>query len=147
VEKLRKCTFIEASPAKVFGYLMDPAHLLEIWPSMVEVSNIKSNPEGAHSFDWTYKIAGLRFHGHAETVEIQLDRLRLVRNASGIQSTFRWSFEPRDNGTDFALEVEYEMPGKLLGRLAGPFLHKLNEREADTLVHNLKKRMEAANAR
>ncbi len=80
----------------------------------------------------------------AETVEVQRDMLRLVRNASGIPSTFRWTFEPRDNGTDFALEVEYEMPGKLLGRLAAPFLRRLNERDADTLVHNLKERMEAA---
>ncbi len=143
MEKIRKYAFIEASPAKVFGYLADPAHLPEIWPSLVEVSNVQTKPDGAHSFDWTYKMAGVKFHGHSETLEVQRDRLRLVRNASGIPSTFRWSFEPRAEGTDFGLEVEYEMPGQLLGRLAAPFLRRLNDREADTLVHNLKERMEA----
>ena len=143
MEKIRKYAFIEALPTKIFGYLTEAAHLTEVWPSLVEVSKVETKPDGAHSFDWTYKMAGLKFHGHAETVEVQRDRLRLVRNTSGIPSTFRWTFEPRDNGTDLALEVEYEMPGKLLGRLAAPFLRRVNERDADTLIHNLKERMEA----
>jgi uncharacterized protein YndB with AHSA1/START domain len=143
MERIRKYAFIEAPPARIFGYLTEAAHLPEIWPSMVEVSNVQTKPDGAHSFDWVYKMAGVKFHGHSETVEVQRDRLRLVRNASGIPSTFRWSFEPRANGTDLGLEIEYEMPGQLLGRLAAPFLRRLNEREADTLVHNLKERMEA----
>lgn len=146
MEKLRKYIFIEASPTKIFNYLTDAQHLPEIWPSMVEVSNLQTRPDGAHSFDWTYKMAGMKFHGHADTVEVQRDRLRLVRNASGIPSTFRWTFEARDGGTDLALEVEYEMPGKLLGRLAAPFLRRLNEREADTFVHNLKERMEVSSS-
>jgi uncharacterized protein YndB with AHSA1/START domain len=143
MEKIRKFTFIEAPPAKIFGYLTDATHLPEIWPSMVEVSNVQTKPDGAHSFDWTYKMAGVRFHGHSETIEVQRDRLRLVRNASGIPSTFRWTFEPRAEGTDLALEIEYEMPRQLLARLAAPFLRRLNDREADALVHNLKERMEA----
>jgi uncharacterized membrane protein len=88
-------------------------------------------------------MAGLKLDGHAETVEVQRDRLRLVRNTGGIPSTFRWSFEPRAEGTDLGLEIEYQMPGQLLTRLAAPFLRRLNEREADALVHNLKERMEA----
>jgi uncharacterized protein YndB with AHSA1/START domain len=143
MEKIRKFAFIEAPPAKIFGYLTEAANLTEIWPSMVEVKNVQAKPDGAHSFDWTYKMAGVKFHGHCETIEVQRDRLRLDRNASGIPSTFRWTFDARDDGTDVALEVEYETPGQLLGRLAAPFLRRLNEREADSLVHNLKERMEA----
>ena len=143
MEKIRKFIFIEVPPAKVFGYLTEPTHLLEIWPSMVEVSNASITPEGGQSFDWTYKMAGVKFHGHSETFEVKRDRLRYLKNKSGIPSTFRWTFEPREGGTDLSLDVEYEIPGALLGRLAAPFLRRLNEREADTLVHNLKERMEA----
>jgi uncharacterized protein YndB with AHSA1/START domain len=141
-EKVKKDAFIEAPPAKIFGWLTAPEHLLEIWPSMVEESNVQTKPDGAHSFDWTYKMAGVKFHGHCDTVEVERDRLILDRNKSGIPSTFRWTFEPHGSGTDVALEIEYEMPGQLLGRLAAPFLRGLNEREADALVHNLKERME-----
>ncbi len=144
MEKVRRYLFIEASPTEIFDYLTDATHMPEIWPSMVEVSNVQTRPDGAHSFDWTYKMAGMKFHGHADTIEVQRPRLRLVRNASGIPSTFRWTLEARDGGTDLALEIEYEMPGKLLGRLAELFLRRLNERDADTLVHNLKERMEVS---
>jgi uncharacterized protein YndB with AHSA1/START domain len=142
MEKVKRSIFINAPPAKVFGYLSDPAHLPEVWPSMIEVSNVQAKPDGANSWDWVYKMAGMKFQGRAETVEVQRDRLRVFRNEKGIVSTFRWTFEPRDNGTDFTAEVEYEIPGALLGRLAAPFLRRLNEREADTMMQNTKERME-----
>jgi hypothetical protein len=39
------------------------------------------------------------------------------------------------------MEAEYEIPGAL-GKLARPFLQKLNEREAETLLANTKTRLE-----
>ena len=142
MEKITKGAFINAPPDKLFSWLADPTHLPEIWPSLVEVSNVETKPDGAHSYDWTYKMAGVKFRGHAETVEVQRDRLRVWRNEAGIRSTFRHTFEARDGGTDFSAEVSYEIPGALLGRLAAPFVRRLNEREADAFVQNLKERME-----
>lgn len=142
MEKITKSAFIEVPPARVFDYLTDATHLPEIWPSMVEVSRVQTRPSGEQEFDWTYKMAGVKFHGHTQTLQVERDRLRVMKNASGIPSTFRWAFEPKDRGTELKLEVEYEIPENLLARLAVPFLRRLNEREADTLVHNLKERME-----
>jgi uncharacterized protein YndB with AHSA1/START domain len=142
MEKIRRTAFIEATPSRIFEYLDDPNHLLEIWPSMVEVAKVEVRPDGGQSFDWTYKMGGVKFHGHSHTPEVVRDRLRLFRNEGGIPSTFRWGFEPLANGTQFTLDVEYEIPGSLLGRIAAPFLRRLNEREADVLVANLKERME-----
>jgi hypothetical protein len=39
--------------------------------------------------------------------------------------------------------VEYSIPGAAVGRLAEPVIHKMNEHEADTILANLKARMEA----
>jgi uncharacterized protein YndB with AHSA1/START domain len=143
MEKIRKSIFIDAPPSKVFGYLSDPKHLPEVWPSMVEVANVHSKPDGANDYDWTYKMAGVKFHGHAETVEVKRDKLRVFHNEKGIPSTFRWAFEPHDKGTDFIAEVEYEIPGKVLGHLAAPFVRKINEREAQTMLENTKEAVEA----
>jgi uncharacterized protein YndB with AHSA1/START domain len=142
MEKIKKTVFINAPPAKVFDYLSDPTHLPEVWPSMVDVSGVKTKPDGANAFDWTYKMAGVKFHGHSETVEVERNHRRVFRNEKGIPSTFRWTFEPHDKGTDFSAEVEYEIPGALLGRLAAPFLRRINEREADTMMENTRERME-----
>jgi uncharacterized protein YndB with AHSA1/START domain len=145
MEKIKRTVFIEAPPAKVFAYLMDPMHFPEFWPSMIEATNVKTKPDGTtQSNDWTYKMAGVKFHGHTEFAEVQRDRLILLKGEGGIRNTIRWSMEPHDNGTAFSNEVEYELPANLLARLAAPFLRRLNEREADACMHNLKERMEAA---
>ncbi len=142
MEKIRKSIPIHAPVADVFDHLSDPVHLLEIWPSMIEVNNQVIQPDGGHRFDWTYKMAGVRFHGHCDTVEVEPNRLRVDHNESGIPSTFRWQYAGADDTTEVRLEIEYEPPFAVLGRLAAPFLRRLNEREAETLLENLKERME-----
>lgn len=143
MEKISKSIQIHAPVAEVFEHLSRPDHLLEIWPSMMEVKNEVVQPSGAHTFDWVYKMAGVRFHGHCETVEVERDRLRVDRNESGIPSTFRWHYAGADDTTEVRLDIEYEPPFAVLGMLAAPFLRRLNEREAQTLLENLKVRMEA----
>jgi ribosome-associated toxin RatA of RatAB toxin-antitoxin module len=59
----------------------------------------------------------------------------------GIPSTFRWTFERKDKGTDVTLEIEYEIPGKLFGHLAPSIVGRLSERDGNTLAENLKERM------
>ena len=142
MEKVTRSIRIHAPVARVFDHLTNPIHLLEIWPSMVEVKNEAVQESGGHTFDWTYKMAGLPFHGHCETVEVERNRLRVDRNESGIPSTFRWQYRGEDDGTVVLLDVEYELPFALFGRLAAPFVRMLNAREAETLLQNLKERME-----
>ena len=142
MEKISRSIRIHAPVAQVFEHLSKPENLLEIWPSMIEVKNEVVQASGAHAFDWTYKMAGVRFHGHCETVEVEPNRLRVDHNESGIPSTFRWRFAGADGTTEVQLEIEYEPPF-VLGLVAAPFLRRLNEHEAETLLANLKARMEA----
>jgi carbon monoxide dehydrogenase subunit G len=132
---------VHAPAARVFDHLSDPAGLLEIWPSMVEVSDARVEAGGAHRFDWTYRMAGVPFHGHCDTVEVEAARRRVDRNTGSIPSTFRWRFDPRGEDTEVTLEVEYAVPA-LLALVAGPVLRAVNEREAETLLANLKTRLE-----
>jgi hypothetical protein len=132
---------IEVPASVVYDYLTAPANLMEIWPSLLEVANVTTSEDGAHEFDWTYKMAGVRFRGHTRTISIERHRSRLVQN-EGIPSLFRWSFDERAGLTEVALAIEYELPPALLAKLAKPFLRRLNEREAHLLLANLKERLE-----
>lgn len=143
METIKKSIRITASAASVFNYLTNPINLLEIWPSMVEISNVKTDDKGGHSYDWTYKMAGVRFQGHSYTTDVDRNRKRLVKNDTGIPSTFFWGFEQRDDGAEVTLKVDYELPAQLLGKLAKPFLKRLNEREANSVLENLKERIES----
>jgi uncharacterized membrane protein len=137
---LRKSIAIRAPVDRVFEYVGDPTNLPEIWPSLVAVRNVEPHPTG-NSFDWDYKLLGLRIHGHSEPVE-RIPNARLVtRSVSGIPNTFRWTYGARGDETEVTLEVEYELPA--LGWLAQGIVGRVNEREAHMLLANLKRRLEA----
>ena len=144
--QIRKSIAINAPVSEVFAFAAAPENLPVIWPSLIEVSNVKENPEGGHAFDWIYKLAGIKLRGHSETIEFEPDRLIVVQNETGIKSTFRYSFQGQDDTTVFTQEVEYEIPDSLLARFAAPFIHKLNEREAEIVMDNLKARLEEGEA-
>ncbi len=140
--KIRKTVSIKAPLNLVFDFMTHPENLPEIWPSMVEVSNIKRSADGAHSFDWTYKMAGIHFKGHSDSTEVKTNERVVVKNEKGIPSTFIWTYAGEDGGLRLTLEVDYTMPSRLLEKLTEPFLTRLNEREAETVLENLKLRME-----
>jgi uncharacterized membrane protein len=137
---IRRSISISSPVDRVFEFVADPRNLPEIWPSLVEVRNVQSHPAGA-SFDWDYKLLGMRIHGHSDPIEkIQNERL-VSRSAKGIPNTFRWIYASRDDQTDVTLEVDYEVP--VLGRLAERMVGRVNEREAEILLRNLKRKLES----
>ena len=142
MEIMTKSIFIDAPVEKVFAYMEDASNLPEIWPSMVEVKNIVVDQNGLANYDWIYKMAGVHIQGASKTLENVPNKRIVVKNEKGVESTFTWDYHPESNGTKLSVEVEYAIPGSVLGKLAKSFILKQNEREADTLLENLKLRME-----
>jgi uncharacterized membrane protein len=132
---------INAPVEKVFEYTK-PENLPEIWPSLVEVKNVKELPNGGYSWDWVYKMAGMNFNGSSEHVEV-VDNERTVAKSTGIDSTITWAYEPIEGGTKMTTLTEYKIPVPLLGKVAEAFIVKMNENESNTILANLKARLEA----
>jgi uncharacterized membrane protein len=132
---------INAPVEKVFEY-SKPENLPEIWPSLVEVKNIKELPNGGYSWDWVYKMAGMNFNGSSEHVEF-VENERTVAQSTGIESTITWTYEPVGGGTKMTALTEYKIPVPLLGKVAEAFIVKMNENESETILANLKARLEA----
>jgi uncharacterized membrane protein len=141
--KIEKSIVIDAPVEKVFTFMAEPNNLLEIWPSLLEIRNVEPLPNGGYCYDWTYKMAGLRFEGRAEWIEFVKDQRVVDRNEGGIPSTFVWTYQPEGAGTRVTMRVDYSIPGAAIGRLAEPIIQKMNEHEAGTILANLKTRMEA----
>ena len=144
MHRIKKSIEINAKPQQVFELITTPQNLPSIWPSMIEASNVERRADGTHKFDWVYKMAGLHFKGHSESTKVETNKYSEVKNEGGIPSTFKWSFEPRGSGTLLTCEVEYEMPGSVLGKLAEAVAAKLNERECVTVLENAKSTLELA---
>lgn len=133
---------IKAPPEKVFDYLVEPKHFPEIFPSLIDVTNVEKLPAGGYRYHWVYKLAGIKFEGSTETTDFVPPKTIVDRTMGEIESTFEWKFLAENGGTKVHLEVGYEVPKKLFGRFAEPFLLKLNEREAEMVLANLKDRLE-----
>jgi uncharacterized protein YndB with AHSA1/START domain len=139
---VKKSIKIDAPVEKVFEYATKPEILLEIWPSMVEVKNIKELPNGGHSFDWVYKMAGMRLNGSSEDIEVVPNERTVSLSTGGIESTITWEYQPVDGGTKLTNTTEYKVPIPLLGKLAESIIVKRFENEQEVLLANLKAMME-----
>ncbi len=128
---------------KIFDYLLDPDKLPEIWPSLVEVKDIQRTPGGElSSYNWNYKMAGMRFQGTTEITDSILNQRAANKDSGGIQSTRTMIIESQDYGRLLEVDVSYIIPVPLVGKLAEPFILRQNENEADTFLANLKAHMD-----
>lgn len=142
MHRVKKSIEIKAPVARVWEYLTTPQNWPGIWPSMIEVSNVERKADGWHKFDWVYKMAGLHFKGHAEPVRFEQNKYFEMKNEGGIPATFRWTYEARGNGTLINVEIEYDLPMPVLGRLAEAVVTKLNDREMTSVLENAKTAIE-----
>jgi uncharacterized membrane protein len=142
MSKIEKTTFINAPMEKVFAFMAEPNNIPEIWPSLLEVKNVQPLPNSGYCYEWVYKMAGMRLEGQAEWTEFVKNQRIVNKNEGSFPSTFIWNYQPEDGGTRVTVTVEYTLPGAVLGKLAEPVLNKMNDHEAETVLANLKARME-----
>ena len=142
MEQVQKSISIEAPVEQVFGYINVPTNLPEIWPSMVEARDVLKLPNGGNSFGWVYKMAGMRLEGTSEDTDVITNQHVISMTKGGIDSTVTWKTEAEGTGTKVTFIAEYSVPVPLLGKVAEKFIVKVNEKEAETLLANLKARME-----
>jgi uncharacterized membrane protein len=96
-------------------------------------------------FDWTLKLAGFPFDGHAKVEKDEPAKVVRYRNVSGIPSTFLWTYEGLDGGrTRLTLSVEYTVPTPILGKLAEALVIRINERDTEAMLANLKAMTESS---
>jgi len=141
--KVERSVSIKAPVEKVFGFMDDPKNLVGIMPGMTEVKDVWPLPTGGSNFNWTYKMAGMRFECASEATEWIANQRIVTETTEGIPSKFTWTYQPEADGMKLTVEEEYIVPIPLLGRLDFDVIIKQNEREADEMLANLKALMEA----
>lgn len=141
--KITREILINAPVEKVFEYHSNPMNGPEYWPSMMEVKDLEEQPGGGWNYNWVYKMAGIRLEGSTENAEFVENERIVTKGSGGVESTFVYGYKPEGEGTRLTMEVEYVVPVPVLGKLAEAFILKVNEREADTVMGNLKDRLEA----
>jgi uncharacterized membrane protein len=138
--KLSKSIIIEAPPEDVFDVIDDTANLPEIWKNLSNIRNLKNLPTGGHSFKFDYTMAGIKIEGTSVDLQYIRPNLVVTRTTGGIISILTWLFKPIQNGkaTDLQVDIEYEVPIPLIGKLAEILIIKINENDINYVLNYLK---------
>jgi carbon monoxide dehydrogenase subunit G len=139
---LRKQNLVKAPRETVFDYMDDPEHQVEITPSMSEVRRIERIANGGIRAEYIYKMGGIPLKGSVEATEYQPKDRIAFKLTGAIRGEIFWLFEDENGETRFTYETKYEIPGKVVERLARPFVEAYNDREMDSVMANLKARLE-----
>jgi uncharacterized membrane protein len=143
MKHISKSIEINAPVERVYDFITTPTNLPSVWPSMAEITNVQRSADGSHSFDWVYRMVGIPFKGHSKTTDVEKNVRSVVKNEGGIPSTFHWKFEKK-GGTAMrlVLDVDYEIPAPVVGKLAEAVVARINEHEALNMLANVKATME-----
>jgi hypothetical protein len=112
---------VGAPPDVVFDLVADPSRAPE-WQTMIsEMGEISGRPGGiGSSYTGFYRVAGRRIEGHF--VVTAAERPNLHQAAGTTRGGWaRWTtlIEAVDGGSRVRVELEYELPGELIGSLFG----------------------------
>jgi uncharacterized membrane protein len=129
---------INTPVGKIFEYIAQPRNLQQIWPSLVEIKNQQLLPNGGYRYQWTYKMSGIHFTGTGECIDLVPNVVLASKNTGAIDSIVRFSFRSKDIQTKVMLSIEYEVPSTLLGHLAEIIILKMNDKEAELILDNLR---------
>lgn len=128
----------------VFAFLDEPSNHQIVTPSITEARELERLDNGGKRVEHTYSMAGVKLSG--ELVETEhVENERLVFDMQGdLNGEIRIRMTAvGDEQTDLTYGADYEMPGRVLSKLAGPFIRKYNERELRTTLENIKTHLES----
>ena len=111
----------------MFSYISEPASLPEIWPSLVEIKDMKPLPNGGHSNRWVYKMAGVRLEGSSEDIEFIPNQRLVSKTKSWADSTQTWIFEPEDDSTKVTIQGVIYCTQTGIGKVSRGY-HRKDER-------------------
>ena len=140
--RLHNSIDIKAPVEKVFSYLEDPRNGPEWIHSMVEVSDIKGPGLGSH-YNWTWKMAGVKFNGESDLVEEIPNEKMVVKSKGTVESTWTFNLKPHGDITHLDLDIDYKIPIPVVGKVAEKIVLRQNERESEIDLQNIKEKLES----
>lgn len=134
---------IERPVEAVFEFLDDPRNHAEITPSLASVSGIERLENGGKRVEHTYEMVGISLSG-VLTERVHEENERMVFEMDGdLTGEIEITFEGDDETTTVIYSAEYDLPGRVLSKLAAPLVRRYNERELSRTLANLRVRLEA----
>lgn len=137
---------INAPASKVFDYVTSPANWTRYVTSLVDVTDLsEETPQKGATFSWVYKMMGLKFSGKGTVTEYEKDKSfsLLLEGKHTIKEAYEFA-DKGDGASELKVNIEYEIPGSVLGVIANKLIiEKLNNIEATQVLEKIKTVCEA----
>jgi carbon monoxide dehydrogenase subunit G len=138
MQKVLASGAIDNTPEAVLGYIADVRNRTYYLPSLKAISNIQGEPASANTtWTWTWVLLGMEFVGTGRSVAYQPGKLYSFKTSGGIESAWTTTVAPEGKGTRLTIEVEYQPPAGVLGRVRGDAQGR-HQAEVDHIVQNLR---------
>jgi uncharacterized membrane protein len=145
--KLTKSIEIEASPEKVFAFILDSKKMNELSKGNLEWEPTSKEPVGVGSTShWVATAGGNQQEWDMEVTEFVKNKKCAMRTigASKFKSTILFTLEPTAKGTKLAYSYDYELPYSVLGKLVDKLkVGKEMEKNIGAMTEDIKKALEA----
>ncbi len=137
---ITKVKYVKADAAKMVEYIADVANHPAFVSALKSVDNLSGDSkEVGASWDWTYMMAGVELSGKAETTGYMAGQSYSYKTTTGALSQWTYSVEPAEEGTKLTVDIEYEVPENVLGKIVDKMaLEGINDHEGEQAVENLK---------
>jgi uncharacterized membrane protein len=143
--KVERTVTIDAPAQKLYDVVMNPKRLSE-WVTIHH--HLEDAPPGmlkqGSELTQSLKLAGRQFKVHWMVVENEACE-RVVwegRGPVGSHARVVYGFTPRGDTTEFSYLNEYDLPGGVLGRVAGGAVARVAAKEVDGSLARLKRMVE-----
>ncbi len=139
--QIRKTTEVDAAQDHVFSLLTDLDRLPDWSTITVATHDAPSQPlRTGDTFRQSLRIVGRSID--TDWTVTELDRPRHVayeaKGPAGAWLRMAQTVESTGDGSTVSFEVDYELPGGVIGDLASSLAERRNEREVEHSLHNLK---------
>lgn len=137
---IAKKIIINAPVAKVFNFVTDPQNWTKYVTSLIDVKDISSEKiEKGTTFKWTYRMLGMNFHGKGYITEHTKNKRFGMKMEGSFPITETYEFEKTEEGTWLSVEIQYEMPSKIIGVVEQTgIIEKINKKEAEAVLSKIK---------
>lgn len=142
---VKRSIIIDSPVAKVFDFVTNPDNWTRYVTSLIDVRNVSNDvPVSGTTFKWVYRMLGMNFSGKGRVMDYDKNRKFIMRMEGAFPITETYLFSKEDNGTKLAVEIDYEVPGKVLGVVANRLaVEKMNQKEAAAVLEKVKALCEA----
>jgi uncharacterized membrane protein len=139
MSRVAKSVVISNTPDRIMEYIADVRNHPAFIGPLKGVSNLGGDAKRAGtSWDWTFIMAGIELTGKAETLEYVPGQRFRYRTTTGAESTFTYSAAAEGAGTKVTVDVTYDVPKTIAGKLQAAVVEKWNDAEGTRAVENLK---------